>query len=341
LDDVLIRPAHSLTKQVHSNYLPHLFVHTATREGDKAERANIASHNKFVNSDGTGVVFYTSSQADYGEAEGLRPQQYRTTQPPLNDPNFTSLCTHSASTCVFAHIRMATSVVQPFNNHPFVFGRHSFMHNGGIASFPGAVRLGMVTIMSQKAHEAVLGSTDSEHLAGLYMTFLAPNDDWEKTYPLAEMRAALEKAIQTTIDIQRKAGITDASSLNCCATDGTQLVAVRFRNVVGDDQPPSLYVSTKAGPTLSRKYEGHPDEVNGVHAITQAEVKPEGAKAGQEGPKGCMVPDKPAEHHGKHVIVASEPTTFNQDEWDLVNKNEIVLVAPDMSVTREAANIKF
>jgi len=258
----------------------------------------------------------------------------------LNDVNFRSLCINSHSTCVMAHIRMATSVVQQFNNHPFVFGRHAFMHNGGVANFAGTVRVEIVKRMSVKVYESVLGSTDSEHLAGLYMTFLAPNDDWEVSYPLASMRAAMEKAIQTVVDIQKAAGVTDASSLNLCASDGRQMVAVRFRNIVGDDQPPSLYISTIAGPTLNRKYEGHPNEVKGEHALTGKQVhpKPKGiSKEHAEATGG----DAPAADHGKHVIIASEPTTFNQDEWDLINKNEIVTVAEDMTVTREPANVKF
>lgn len=77
LDDVLIRPAHSIAKQVHSSYLPFLFHHTKSKKDDQVLRTFIKSHNSFVNVDGTGVCFYTSAQSDYGETDGLRPQLYK------------------------------------------------------------------------------------------------------------------------------------------------------------------------------------------------------------------------------------------------------------------------
>lgn len=33
-----------------------------------------------------------------------------------------------------------------------------------------------------------------------------------------------------------------------------------------------------------------------------------------------------AEEHGKHVIVASEPTTFAENEWSLIPRNSAIIV---------------
>lgn len=74
------------------------------------------------------------------------------------------------------------------------------------------------------------------------MTYLG--EDWGKQYPVAEMKAALEKTISTVIKLQTEISPPPSdglqpSSLNLCATDGEQLVAIRFRNVKGDEhQPP-------------------------------------------------------------------------------------------------------
>ena len=58
----------------------------------------------------------------------------------LNDPVFLSLCANVSSRTIFAHVRAAGAPpVATTNNHPFVFGRHSFMHNGGIANFDEVV----------------------------------------------------------------------------------------------------------------------------------------------------------------------------------------------------------
>lgn len=161
-------------------------------------------------------------------------------------------------------------MVHSYNSHPFQFGRHVFQHNG-IVFFFEQIRMKMLPLMSTKAIANIHGSTDSEHLgkatvfrifssslisestaAGLYMTYLG--EDWDKQYTVAEMKAALDKAISTTIKLQTEIspppnGGLHSSALNLCTTDGEQLVATRFRNVKSDQhQPP---VSQTPSPIIS------------------------------------------------------------------------------------------
>ena len=72
------------------------------------------------------------------------------------------------------------------------------------------------------------------------------------------------------------------------------------------ENPPSLYYSTTAGVTLNRKFPDHPD-------------------AGKENPENPNLLKAPHQH-GKHVIVASEPTTYKVDEWNVIGKNHAILV---------------
>jgi glutamine amidotransferase len=86
-------------------------------------------------------------------------------------------------------------------------------------------------------------------MAGLYMTFLTKNGgpaSFEKRYPAAEMAEAMHQTVATIIQLQIQHFGSDKkpNSLNLCATDGTRLVAYRFRNHA-KSQPPSLYYSTK------------------------------------------------------------------------------------------------
>ncbi|KAG8762077.1 hypothetical protein FRC11_011342 [Ceratobasidium sp. 423] len=238
------------------------------------------------------------------------PQVYKTTIAPTDDVNFQSLCKNTSSRTVFAHVRMATSEVQQFNNHPFGFGRHIFMHNGSV----GLIRRDLCAKLSPKAYANIKGSTDSEHVVALYMTHLG--DDWIRQYPLEEMKRALERAIADIIALQKQLPNATtplaASSLNLCTTDGEELLAFRFRNSE-TEQPPSLYLPTTAGVILNRKYPGHPnyqkwedigDAATGL--VGADELRPEA--------------------YGNHVIVASEPTTKSETEWELVPKNKAVLV---------------
>ncbi|KAG9590149.1 N-terminal nucleophile aminohydrolase, partial [Aureobasidium melanogenum] len=84
------------------------------------------------------------------------------------------------------------------------------------------------------------------------------------------------------------------------------MVACRFRNHK-EEQPPSLYFSTRAGTTLNRKYPDHPD----------------GCNRPNEGPR------KDEQEHGKHVIVASEPSTYIEEDWNIINKNQYLIVHKD------------
>lgn len=260
------------------------------------------------------MAWYTDARNDFIPAcNGLRPALYKSSQPARNDLNFRWICANTQTKVCFAHIRAATSTATtPVNNHPFVFGRHAFMHNGFIADFL-SIRRQLCELLDQDTYGNVLGSTDSEHLAALYMTYLTSGRGkaaWEEQYSTSEMADALHRAVSTVISLQQKIlGVRGANpnDLNLAATDGSQMIAYRFRNHAVE-QPPSLYYSTTAGVTLNRKY---PDLPNGG-----------------ENPAAS----KTTEEHGRHVIVASEPSTYKDEEWQLIQKNWCLTVETDGSV---------
>lgn len=165
--------------------------------------------------------------------------------------------------------------------------------------------------LSQTAPNA--NNEGSRHMAGLYMTYLTSHGDvtsFEKQYTGREMAEAMHKTVATIVGFQHKAfgDKKKPNSLNLCATDGISLVAYRFRNHK-TSQPPSLYYSTKAGTTLNRKYPGHPDHPNDTH-----------------------VPDReigiPEEKHGRHLIIASEPSTYKESDWEVIGKNQFLVADP-------------
>lgn len=239
------------------HYLPKLLSHDPNEITTEQE---ITARNRLFNVDGFGIAWYTSARAGFNN-DGItaeHPALYKNAQPPLHDTNFRSICANTASKAVFAHIRAATiTPVTAVNNHPFVFGRHTFMHNGVISDFIAICR-DMVDIMDDDAYANIQGSTDSEHLAALYITILTKGKgkkSWEQQYSVQEMRDAIRDAIGTVVRLQRKklGDKAEPNSLNLGTTDGSQLVAFRFRNHAVE-QPPSLYYSTTAGVTLNRRY---------------------------------------------------------------------------------------
>jgi glutamine amidotransferase len=191
---------------------------------------------------------------------------------------------------------------------PFVFGRHVFMHNGVISDFHD-IRRELTTLVSYDAYCNILGSTDSEHAAALYMTYLTEDghkETWDDQYPLEAMLQSLVKTAVTIMKLQHQTLGHKArpNSLNFCVTDGLKMVAIRFRNHKSQ-QPPSLYWSEFAGRTLNTKFEGHPDGPERFNR--QATFGPE-------------------TKIGRHTIIASEPTTYDEKEWHLIKKNHALTV---------------
>lgn len=310
LSDVLITPANSISKQCSEHYLPHLLPHDEEKDLDHSSDELLRMRNSLLNMDGLGIAWYTDAASSYlKHVTGPRPSLYKSQSPPINDFNFKSLCSNTESHCVFAHIRASSgSAVTPVNSHPFVFGRHVFMHNGVVSNF-SAIRRDLTDLLSFDAYCNIFGSTDSEHAAALYMTNLTKGggkDSWEIEYPLEEMLAAMQKTVTQILQLQHdKLGASNTpNSLNFCTTDGTKLLAIRFRNHA-TQQPPSLYWSEFAGRTLNTKFPGNPDGQgpNSVEAICGEDEK-----------------------IGKHTIVASEPTTYDEKEWNLISRNCALLV---------------
>lgn len=104
----------------------------------------------------------TSCVEHSSPSQGLRPALYKTIQPPRHDTNFLSICANTETRVLFGHIRASSgTAIAHVNNHPFVFGRHTFMHNGAASDFL-AIKRDVVNEMSQAAYENVFGGTDSE-----------------------------------------------------------------------------------------------------------------------------------------------------------------------------------
>ncbi|KAI0031736.1 N-terminal nucleophile aminohydrolase [Vararia minispora EC-137] len=296
---------------------------SAETDEEKEKEKDVRLRNIMYNTDGFGVAWYSTTRAEFDDDTfGPRPAMYKTIAPPKTDPTFLFLCANTASKCVLAHVRAASAPpIVPTNNHPFIFGRHSFMHNGGVAFFPEIRHALSQHKISPSILAQLQGNTDSEHLAAVYMTHLG---DAQAAHSLEEMKAALLHTIRDMMEVQKAVLSPDqltkaASSLNLCTTDGEQLVAIRYRNH-STQQPPSLYISTTAGIILNRKYPGS--------SFDPSELS--------------LAADHPArKQHAKHVIVVSEPTTFDINEWRLMDKNELLTVGKDMTVTSEIVKLSF
>ena len=121
------------------------------------------------------------------------------------------------------------------NCHPFKHGRWTFMHNGGIPRF-SKIKLSLLNLLTEECFQQIEGSTDSEHVFALFLSFLPDRDSF---LDVSVISTTLEKTIGTILSLCKAAGVVEPCSLNICVTDGVHVLATRFRN--GKDSPPSLY----------------------------------------------------------------------------------------------------
>ncbi|GAB7360760.1 hypothetical protein MBLNU230_g0634t1 [Neophaeotheca triangularis] len=173
------------------------------------------------------------------------------------------------------------------------------MHNGSVSDFP-KLKHALCSHMGEESYTHIQGGTDSEHLAALYMTYLTqdyigPDNGFEQTYSTQSMLHALRRTIFTVQELQQQlfGSAAQPNSLNLCTTDGSNMLAIRYRNSAVE-QPPSLYFSTVASRVLNGRFPNSPNQ---------------GSRTGGGG------------DHGKHLIVASEPSTYVEGEWEVVGKN--------------------
>ncbi|KAK1964063.1 glutamine amidotransferase class-II [Colletotrichum sublineola] len=303
LEDVVMRPRHAIVKQIDEHFLPtgHTSVQPFLGELQVAPLAanDAGSPNALTNMDG------------FGWPESLRPVVYKNIRPPLNDLVLKSIVRGTSSNAVLAHIRAApglTPVVET-NCHPFVFGRYLFAHNGILGSFL-RIRTAILQYLPLRYQQAIIGTTDAEYIAAVYFFILCGKDgNWESVYDAGDMAVAMRETIVMLEKMQTEFGPPERESnmLNLVAMSGSSLVAVRYGSPKGLE-PPSLYYSTTAGATLNRKYKGFPSDIGGSGDVDAEE-------------DGRL--EKTS--HGEHVVVASEPSTFNQSEWMLVEPSQMVV----------------
>jgi glutamine amidotransferase len=176
-----------------------------------------------TNGDGFGVGWY-------GRPHEV-PFRYRSVRPAWNDHNLREAARAIHSPLFVAHIRAATEApVQETNCHPFRHNQWLFVHNGLIRNFH-VLRRDLMLRIDPALFGSVEGSTDSEVMFYLALTYglqQTPVAALERMAGLIEQTAALHR-------------VTLPLNMTICATDGEQVVAVRYSS---ERQSRTLFHST-------------------------------------------------------------------------------------------------
>jgi glutamine amidotransferase len=266
LADLLYRPRHSLVAQ------------STTSE----------EMSQTFNGDGFGVGWY-SPEID------AEPCVVKAAVPAWSSENGRSLSTKIRSGLVFAHVRAASPglAVQHSNCHPFSRGPYLFMHNGSVGHF-AMLRRRLQQGLSDRAFEAIQGTTDSEHAFAVFLDLVGAS---EAPRPPDALRAALVGTIARLSELARAAGPTVAHHLNFAVTDGVTTVVSRY--AAGAKSPASLHYSA-------------------------------GSRYMVDGEDGDML-DAGSGAAGA-VMVASEPLTRRPEDWTTVPENHTLMVDSGLRV---------
>ncbi|WP_336651715.1 MULTISPECIES: class II glutamine amidotransferase [unclassified Leucobacter] len=233
LEDVLVRPNHSLIDQsllARDLYLPH------------DPRAAQFRRSAFpTNGDGFGVAW---------RGRGGTIGQYRQIEPAWDSQNLRHLAAQIESGCFLAHVRAAPGgTIAEQNCHPFVHGGWMFQHNGEINGF-SALKRELTLDVDPGLYPSILGNSDSEACFYLALSFGLAEDP---VGALTRMVARVEQA-------RRDRGVTAPFRATMCASDGAQLVVLRWVSPdVAGAQAPTLFHS--AGATALRTIDGGEDRL--------------------------------------------------------------------------------
>jgi predicted glutamine amidotransferase len=213
LEEVLYKPAHSLIDQ--------------------------SMHSRFgvetTNGDGFGVGWYGP--------DGM-PGVFHGVGPAWGDRNLRELSGHVESGRFLAHIRASTgTAVQQTNCHPFRYGKWLWVHNGLIRDF-GRVKRDLVMAVSPELYQSIQGSTDSETMFFLALTFGLDAD------PVS----AVQRTVGFVEATGRQHGVEQPLQMTIGTSDGESIWAFRYSS---EGQSRSLFYSTDMQ-TLRRTYPDNP-----------------------------------------------------------------------------------
>ncbi|KAF2126361.1 N-terminal nucleophile aminohydrolase [Dothidotthia symphoricarpi CBS 119687] len=262
------------------------------------------------NGDGFGIGYYTSP------CLGPEPCVFTSTIPAWNCINLSRIASKTTSSLIFAHVRATTEGnLSDSNCHPFSYKSLMFMHNGGIGCFKGIKRR-LALSLNEQWFTLVQGSTDSEWAFALFLDCLdkagiSPDSEPGKGgFGHTVLRKAMLKTIERINEFIRDfvgedgMGSEDSRSLlNFAVTDGESVVCTR-------------YVSSKTDEAASLFFSS---------GTSWKELKGEQKDADSEDRRDYVMERR--DKGSDIVLVASEPLTFERDNWVTVPTNSTLTIS--------------
>ncbi|KAI4666003.1 uncharacterized protein J4E78_003468 [Alternaria triticimaculans] len=270
------------------------------------------------NGDGFGIGYYTCPSL------GPTPCVFTSTIPAWNCINLSRIASKTTSSLIFAHVRATTEGnLSDSNCHPFSYKSLMFMHNGGIGCWK-QIKRRLAMSLDEKWFNVVGGSTDSEWAFATFLDCLdkagiSPDKDVEPGVGFGH--TVLRKAILKTIerlngfikDVVGEQGVGEEDSrslLNFAVTDGVSVVCSRYVSSKTDEAA-SLFFSSG---TSWRELNAQSQDSDAGVPVDDEERERDYVMERRD--KGSDI-----------VLVASEPLTFERDNWVTVPTNSTLTIS--------------
>ena len=333
LADLLTRPKHSIVKQSYCS----------------KERTVEWEIPAAINADGFGVAWYpvkpnninTTNQTDIDLEESCL---FRSVLPAWNDMNLHRISAKIGSSLIFAHVRAASpgSGVSQTNCHPFVSGKYTFMHNGGISCF-AKMKKDIVMQISSELYRGIGGGTDSEHAFALFLSHL-PTTPSRKSKRISGSSSStylepqvllqtLKRTIANILYLQKTLKLYGDSNLNFAVSDGQTTLVSR------------VYLSHKVNDNEESKEQEQNEKRNERKGGRYTDLSKGASLYFSCGSMWAKCSDN--EYRMRHtnmnedvVIIASERLSMCHEDWVEVPKNHIVLVSAKTNVLLFPMNLE-
>ncbi|KAF4494741.1 glutamine amidotransferase [Fusarium agapanthi] len=255
------------------------------------------------NADGFGIGFYTDPKL------GSAPCLFTSTIPAWNCTNLQRIASKTASRLIFGHVRATTEgSLSEDNCHPFTHGSLMWMHNGGLGGWK-YIKRRLGERLADKWYLGVKGGTDSEWAFALFLDTLErlghdPSACPETGFGPTILREAMKRTIAQINEmtdaipesILQNEDVDTRSLLNFAVTDGHSVICTRYISS-SKDEAASLYYSS------------------GTQWTTRTQSASDKQYQMEREDRGADI-----------VLVASEPLTFERENWVNVPTNSILTI---------------
>ncbi|PHH63390.1 hypothetical protein CDD81_5991 [Ophiocordyceps australis] len=255
------------------------------------------------NADGFGIGFYTDAKL------GSAPCLFTSTTPAWNCTNLQRIASKTASRLIFGHVRATTEgSLSEDNCHPFTHGSLMWMHNGNLGGWK-YIKRRLADRLADKWYLGVKGGTDSEWAFALFLDTLQRLGYDASSCPETGFGpTVLRKAMEQTIaqindltdsiphDVVQAEDVDTRSLLNFAVTDGHSVICTRYVSS-SKDEAASLYYSS------------------GTQWVTRTAAPDDRRFQMERKDKGADI-----------VLVASEPLTFERENWVNVPTNSMLTI---------------